>query len=78
MTPTGRAGTEARSAVTVDPNTWLLICGLCGRPLLSLAAIPDPSPEIRLEQIGDEVSAYFADDPERTAHPDDGRMGPAE
>jgi hypothetical protein len=71
-----QAGTDARPAV--DPGTWTLICRVCGRPLLLLVTVLDPSPEIRLEQIGDELFPYFADDPDRTAHPDDGRMEPAE
>lgn len=37
-------------------------------------APPDP-PRILLEQIGDEVFPYFADDRNAT-HPDDGRMRP--
>jgi hypothetical protein len=34
-----------------------------------------PSPEIRFEQIGDELVAYWADD--LAAFPRDGRMEPA-
>lgn len=41
------------------------------------SAVLSPPPEIGLEQIGDEVGAYWVDD-DLTAFPGDGRMGPVE